>query len=302
MQLPWVTLPEDKRAEYWSNAINNVGDTLVSAAQESQKRKKEAADLLLKQREADRMDANSAAERDNLKSLMAQREGETNRNAIADHLAATKEIMAALDAGQTDRAHAIATAYRTPMTQRPGQNPGDTLMEPGQSQQLPTPPAEQGPQATPAIAQQAGRIRAEQASFEPGDTAGPGSQYTAAAKAEMNRFAGAQNPPSTPGAYSIGGASYDPAQTAAAEESKRAEEAKRAKEAFAPVGYGEQAAAIATTGAKPGEIGSLVTGMEKADSAAKARAKQEEEARLFREQQAAQYRLTADDQRRHQGV
>src|SRR6202142_2236976 len=286
MQLPWVTLPEDKRAEYWSNAINNVGDTLVSAAQESQKRKKEAADLLLKQREADRMDANSAAERDNLKSLMAQREGETNRNAIADHLAATKEIMAALDAGQTDRAHAIATAYRTPLTQAP-----------------PTPGvAEEGPQATPEIAQQAGKIRAEQASFEPGDTAGPDSQYTGAAKAEMNRFAGAQNPPSTPGAYSIGGASYDPAQTAAAEESKRAEEAKRAKEAFAPVGYGEQAAAIATTGAKPGEIGSLVTGMEKADSAAKARAKQEEEARLFREQQAAQYRLTAEDQRRHQGV
>src|ERR1700690_3696360 len=255
MQLPWVTLPEDKRAEYWSNAINNVGDTLVSAAQESQKRKKEAADLLLKQREADRMDANSAAERDNLKSLMAQREGETNRNAIADHLAATKEIMAALDAGQTDRAPAIATAYRTPLTQAP-----------------PTPGvAEEGPQATPEIAQQAGKIRAEQASFEPGDTAGPDSQYTGAAKAEMNRFAGAQNPPSTPGAYSIGGASYDPAQTAAAEESKRAEEAKRAKEAFAPVGYGAQAAAIATTGAKPGEIGALVTGLQKSDQVTKAR-------------------------------
>src|ERR1700690_2529307 len=132
MQLPWVTLPEDKRGELWANAINSVGDSLVGAAQTAEKRKKEAADLLLKQREADRMDANSAAERETLKSLRAQRGGETNRNAIADHLAATKEIMAALDAGQTDRAHAIATAYRTPMTQRPGQNPGETLMEPGQ--------------------------------------------------------------------------------------------------------------------------------------------------------------------------
>jgi hypothetical protein len=253
MQLPWVTLPEDKRGELWANAINSVGDSLVGAAQTAEKRKKEAADLLLKQREADRMDANSAAERDNLKSLMAQREGETNRNAVQDHLAATKEIMSALDAGQTDRAHAIATAYRTPLTQAP-----------------PTPGvAEEGPQATPEIAQQAGKIRAEQASFEPG--AGPDSQYTGAAKAEMNRFAGAQNPPSTPGAYSIGGASYDPAQTAAAEESKRAEEAKRAKEAFAPVGYGAQAAAIATTGAKPGEIGSLVTGLQKSDQVTKAR-------------------------------
>jgi hypothetical protein len=285
----------------------------VAAAKNAQDRKEKAAELLLRQREADRQDANAAAERDNLASLVEQRKGETQRNDIADHLAATKEIMAHLDAGETDKAQAVAKAYKMQAVQLPGQNPGDTLMEPGQSQQLPTPPAEEGPQATPEIARQAGLIRGAQA--VPGDASAQAGavadqQAIAAAQAERQRFAGAQSPQPQfagqqtmapkPGAWDIGGTTYDPAQTAAAEESKRAEEAKRAKEAFAPTGYGDIAGAVATTGAKPGEIGSLVTGLAKADQSQKAREAQKEEDRVFRAQQAEQYRLTAEQQLRHQ--
>lgn len=47
-------------------------------------------------------------------------------------------------------------------------------------------PLEMGPQASPEEAQQAGKIRAEQASFDEG--AGPDSQYTDQAEAERQRF------------------------------------------------------------------------------------------------------------------
>jgi hypothetical protein len=54
----------------------------------------------------------------------------------------------------------------------------------------PQAPKEEGPQATPDIAKQAGLIRADQAAFEP--NAGPDSQYTGAAQQERKRFAESQ--------------------------------------------------------------------------------------------------------------
>lgn len=264
MVLPYINLPENRVPEL----LNSIGDTLVSAAKTKEEKKRFAAEQLMKQQEQGRQDALANAQMANYQSEADARKHQQDSADLIQHMNATKDIQASLDAGKTDEANLKAKAYRINLARQApavSQQPGNTVMPPT-AVDLTAPPS-------------------------------PGEKP---AEAEMrNADAIAANGPAAPKptAWNIGGSSYDPEQTKAAEEATREEEATRVGSAYEPIGYGKEAAALVrgNTG-KPVEVDTLISQRQRADDAEKARRDMLGQRQDFTASQASKYKLTAEQQ------
>jgi hypothetical protein len=164
--LPWVNLPENRTPEL----LGSIGDTLIAAAKRKQEQERAAADLLLRQRSADREDrlatgqlANYASEAEARKSEAAMRAAQekritdqANRQQGLDIAGAIPKIRSMLTPGSPDydpqSAMSLARAHGINLTAQQPQAPVQPNIGPTQ--------LEYGPRETPEIAQQAGEERA----------------------------------------------------------------------------------------------------------------------------------------------
>lgn len=266
MILPTVTLGPNQIPDI----LGNIGDSLTEAAKRRDARKKEAADALYKQQEAARQDRLVTGQLANYQSEADARTHQQEQADALQHLTATKDIQASLDAGKTDEANLKAKAYKIKAYQEVGQKQGDTVMPP-----------------------------------TPVDLTAPPAPGQAPADVEASNAAAiANNAPmeQRQGAWNIGGARYDPAQTKAAEDATREETAQRSGAAYEPLGYGNVAQALVrgSTGAKPVEVDSLIAQRMKNDEADKERKALLDQRETFQADQADKYKLNTDQQIRHQ--
>jgi hypothetical protein len=264
MQLPWVTLGEDKRADIYSS----IGDALIAGKKRRDDKEARAAEALRNKG----IDAENVRMHDaqiaNLKSESDQRKAAQERSDAKDHLAAAREIQAALDAGKNDQANLIAQAYKVKLNQEPSQAPGDTLMP--MSTERPGAPTDQEVQQDAAGS--AAAIAANPEMNEPGAPAAnsPGLVKDLYQSRSAGRFEPQAPVAPKMGAWNIDGTKYDPEQTKAAEQATREEMAKRVQGAYAPLGenYGKMAGALALgdTG-KPVDVDTLMAQRMRGDQA-----------------------------------
>lgn len=239
MQLPWVTAPENRTPDL----LGSIGESLVGAAKAREEKQRYAAQQLRQQKLDEQQAKLQAAQIANYESEAAQRAAQAEEQQKLHRMAAIKDIQASLDAGKIDEAKLKAAAYKMDLgnAQQPiTQQPGNTVMAPT-NRDLTAPPGE-----------------------------GESTNDVMAA----NQAAIAQNQPLAPkkAPYVVGGQQYDPEQTKAAEQAQREETAARVGKAYEPLGYGQQASALALgdTG-KAADIDTLIAQRMKADQADKER-------------------------------
>jgi hypothetical protein len=273
-----------------------LAEIIMQARRQSAQEEQARAEMLLrtKQHEA-QVTQNYAQQQQQAQQMGIQnselqmRQQKAQEEIAQKRLGATTQITAALDAGRPDLARQIAKTFGIDMSESPAQSPKDTLMRP--SPEAPQAP-EFGPQATPEIAKQAGGIRAELASYEPG---AQGDQfYRDQAENERTRFETAQRPmemigqmpmPPRESTYTVNGEAYDPQQRREAEAKTRDLNTQRFAGAFDGVEgmskYIPVYQAGVTAGLAPEKAFELMQKRMETDSQAAERA---ENARLQREQ------------------
>lgn len=265
MQLPWVTAPEDKRAEQ----IGSIGDALVSGKKRRDEKQRAAAEQLFRQKQLDQQGQLQQAQIANFQSEADARKHAQDIQDAKEHLAAARDIQAALDAGKSDQANLIAKQYKMPLSQEASpesQRPGNTLMP--MSSERPGAPTDEAVQQSAAGS--AAAISANPDMNEPG--APPANSPGLVRDLYNSRSAGRFEPqaPIAPktAAWNIDGQRYDPAQTKAAEDAAREEEAARVESAYKPVGFGPEAGALVrgNTGKAP-EVDQAFTATQKAKEA-----------------------------------
>lgn len=235
MQLPWVTLPEDKRFD----VINSVGDALVSGKRRRDEKERYAAEQL-RLKEKDKGEAEMrAAQIENYKSEAEQRKHQQEMQDAEQHMKVAGMIQKSLDAGKTDEANLIAKQYKMPIARQAAavsQMPGNTVMPPT-GVDFNAPP-EDGQSTSDVMAKNSAALAAN-----------------------------APNKPKEPG-WMIGGQAYDPAQTEAAADAEREKEAQRVEGAYKPVGFDKTAGALVrgNTG-KPAEVDQAYIAQKKLEEA-----------------------------------
>ena len=255
------------------------------------------AQLLMQQQHNKALEDHAAAELE-----MERRNQEEKQRST--RLAAIKEIGSALDAGRPDYAKQVMQEYGIPFQEVvKHQDPRNTLMPP--SDEVPQTP-EEGPQATPQIAQEAGVFRARQAA---GDATEPRPQdaqaQVAAAEQERQRFATAQQPtsyvtqpPMAPKpdktTYMVAGQPYDPEQRRAAADAIRQRDAEENRAAFEQLGpgLGDFAYSMTMAGNDKSNVAALVR--QHMDNQATNQSRLEDKAaqRDFQAEQNRMFRLT----------
>lgn len=278
------------------DGLGGLAEIILQARRQSQQEEQARAEMLLRRQQHEaQVTQNYAQQQQNAQQMGLQgaqfqmQQQRAQEESAQRRLKATTEITAALDAGRPDLARQIAKTFGIDMAENPAQSPKDTLMRP--SPEVPQPP-EFGPQATPEIARQAGNIRAEMASFEPG---AQGDQfYRDQAENERTRFETAQRPmeylgqvpmPPREATYTVNGEAYDPQQRREAEAKTRDLNTQRFAGAFQGVDgmakYIPVYQAGVTAGLEPEKAFTLMQQKMSADQQAAERA---ENARLQREQ------------------
>ncbi len=228
-----------------SGDFGDVFDRILRARQMSQQAEAQRADQLLRQQTLQQQQQLQAAQIENYKSEGQQRTAAESDRRAAIQREGQQAIIAALDAGKHDVAKQLAKSYGIDISrQTPSitQMPGNTTMAPV-GVDLTAPPAE-GEDMSTVFERNAGAIAAN-----------------------------TPQAPKEPTGWNINGLPYDPAQTEAAIDTSREKTAKRAEQAFAPLGYGDVAGALArgSTGAKPVEVDTLALQKIKSDQADKER-------------------------------
>lgn len=264
MQLPWVTLGEDKRGEMYSS----VGDALISGKKRRDEKDRVAAEQLRNKDLDTEQKRLHDAQIANYQSEADQRKHVQDLQDAKEHLAAAKEIQAALDAGKNDQANLIAKSYKVKLAQEPSQAPGDTLMP--MSTERPGAPTDD--QVQQDAAGSAAAIAANPEMNEPGAPAAnsPGLVKDLYNSRSAGRFEAQAPVAPKRGAWNIDGTKYDPEQTKSAEQANREEMAKRVQGAYTPLGenYGKMAGALALgdTG-KPVDVDTLMAQRMRGDQA-----------------------------------
>ncbi len=225
------------------DGLGGLAEIIMAARRQSQQEDQARAELALRQQQHEaQVTQNYAQQQQNAQQMglqggQLQLQQDRAREEIAQkRLLGVKELTKALDDGRPDLARQIAQTYGIDMNENPAQSPRDTLMRP--SPEAPQAP-EYGPRATPEIAKQAGGIRAELASFEPG---AQGDQfYRDQAENERTRFETKNRPmemlgqmpmpPRSP-SYQVNGEQYDPQQRREAEAATRDLNTQRFADSF----------------------------------------------------------------------
>jgi len=290
----------------------DIGDFIAKLRQDSKNNDAKRSEFLLRQEASNR----DQARLDEQMRRQGEQEKYERSNAIADVLPKLKSMVTP---GSPDydpeTAISVARAKGIDLKKLDAPSPGQAPIAPEAPVRAPT---EYGPRETPEIAQQSALTRSLQNA--PGDQnpaagAAEDQRQMGLAEAERQRFAKANETdqefagrqgdfthqqaqfmdqqqaynaaskrlPTYSGRALIGDVNIDPNAAVQAREDM----AKRSEDAFAPLGYGKAAGALARggTGAKPAEILPMISHLMQNDESIAARNAASEETRQFRAEQ-----------------
>lgn len=266
------------------NAFGGLAEIILAARRQSQQEEQARADLLLRRQQHEAQVTQNYAQQQHQAQELGLRQSQETERGAHNRLIATQQVTAALDQGRPDLARQIAkTAGLGDITEQ-RQDPKDALMMPSfeTPTQKPTPPPTMDlekandPAAVQANEKAIADYQTQLAGYHPGRT-----QY------EFGGMRPVRDP-----TYMVAGEKYDPLQTRMATEARRNRDIEQVRGAFGPLGYGDEAAALAAanTQDKPLDISGLISKRMERDNAREAARTEKETNREFIRGENEKYR------------
>jgi hypothetical protein len=272
------------------DGLGGIAEFIMQARRQAQQEEHARADLLLRTQQHEAQVNQNFAQQQHQAQAAGRDQQRLDQAGMGARMEAARQVTAALDSGRPDLAKQIAHAAGIADIAEVKSDPRDALMMP--SFDAPT----QKPQAPPDLdldradrnspQYDPGAVEAHESSVRDYETQLAGYHP---GKTEYE-FGGMR--PVRESKYRINGEEYDPLQVRMANEARRGRDIEQVRGAFGPLGYGDEAAALAgaNTQDRPIDVSKLIATRMERDNAREATRTEKETNRDFVRGENEKYR------------